>query len=244
MITEPLTSKINTGQYEIRRIHTEITCNCENMFESLFLKKTIHMRSVHITNNKTGTVFFFIPGFILTQSKMAFLKWLSFMTPGQTGSPAVLCSTHPFPHWRMPAHSVVQTSGFSWFPSYPPWFNLLASVFCFVQCLLKILNYHHSYLQIVSHCARWTQKSLVPTRIYSQWWNKTTRITMGLCFNLTWRVPALFRPAAKWDPPRFKWRPGFSWAHESFENTVFCWLHFSSVKSNQSVNSELREEWT
>lgn len=176
------------------------------------------------------------------------LKWHSlngsFMSPRQTGSPAVLCSTHPFPHWRMPAQSLVQTSGFSWFLSYPPWFNLLASVFCFVQCLLKILNYHPSYLQIVSHCARWTQKSLVPTRIYSQWLNKTTRITMGLCFNLTWRVPALFRPAVKWDPPRFKWRPGFSWAHESFENAVFCWLRFSSVKSNQSINSELREEWT
>lgn len=76
MRTEPLTSKVNTGQYKIRGIHAEIMCNCENMFANLHFcrKKIVHMRSVHITDNKAGTVSFFIPGFTLTSAKITFLK--------------------------------------------------------------------------------------------------------------------------------------------------------------------------
>jgi len=59
------------------------------------------------------------------------------MNPGQTGKPAGLDSIHPFPRWRVPGQSQGQISGFSWFLSSPPWFNLLAFGFHFVQSFWK-----------------------------------------------------------------------------------------------------------
>lgn len=76
MRTEPLTSKVNTGQYKIRGIHAEISKYILTVAHNLHFcrKKIVHMRSVRITDNKAGTVSFFIPGFTLTSAKITFLK--------------------------------------------------------------------------------------------------------------------------------------------------------------------------
>lgn len=144
----------------------------------------------------------------------------------------------------------MQTSVFSWFLSYPPWYVTDLCLCC--TSLAENSQYPHSYQQTVSWC--W------PTVLgeYRKHWfplgefTKTksnitcnTCNTLGLWFYLTQSIPALVCPAVKWNPPWFKWSPGFSWTHEFSEKVVFCRLSFSSVKANQVVSSEgrMKIEW-
>lgn len=146
---------------------------CEYISSLCFCRKNrLSCEESNIINNKTGTVFSFIPGFLLTWCDTTLLKKL-FPKPWTNTSQTAWCSACPSPRWWTPSLFPGQTSAFTGFLSYIPWLNLLAFMCCFVQSSLKILNYHGSYLQTVSHCAPWAQNTSFPTsRIYSRWWNK------------------------------------------------------------------------